>query len=159
MLWFTAIAAVAEMQQSASQKAWDSREREFTQMLWRDKAQNDEGRRLEFGLQKDQRIELRRLLAEHGHEATYMSPISPKNGKTAYKARPFRHMTKEELRSVLDMMLGKRKRDALAEALKAEQESIANQTYRNPESEYYDPLRVYEEKRATESGSASTNSA
>lgn len=92
-------------------------------------------------------VEARMSAAES--ERRYTSTLSPAERKEYYAQKDAQRAAREE----------QEKKEAEAAALKAEQEEIANRTYRNPESDYYDPLRVLEEKRTTASGSASTSSA
>lgn len=101
-------------------------------------------------LRGEHRDLFKQLVREHGPMATYIIPSKSKivgnTAKMQFKTRTFRTMTHEECRAVLDMMLGKQKRDAESAALAAEQEAIANATYRNPNHDLYDPLRVAKEK-------------
>ncbi len=110
-------------------------------------------RGLAMGLSAEQLGMFRELLRKHGKDATYAMPPTKAEigaGRVRLRTMKFDIMTVEECRAVMDMMLSKRTRDTEAAALKAEQEAIADRTYRNPESDTYDPWRVNEEKRAKE---------
>lgn len=110
----------------------------------------DDLRHLMRGLPTEHRKLFERLVREHGPSATYAIPSKAKFvGNKAHiqcKVHTFRNMTRDECRAVLDMMLGKIKRDAEAAALAAEQEAIADRTYRNKDSDFFDPWRVMEER-------------